>query len=245
MVQGNPINEVKLLQLVHSFDLVNSAVPEELKFAMANFAKAIILAEDNFYLGKETPKTKRIENFANDSRVWNNWQTWRIALRASAAGFLHDSAELKKTKIVIDEMFEKNLPQNSPGFDFEHRDALLYHVYNLQAWINIAWYTPYLLSASQLSRIEQAVSFIRPFYLGEQSHIEFSKSRVPWDKTRAESGANEYKNIAWIPDHADTLLRIARCLFPSVLEWTARLDRAQNDFSPRIKFIAALGCEAE
>lgn len=184
-------------------------------------------------------------DFTHDSRVWNNWQTWRIALRATASGFLRDAREQKQTKIILDQIFEKNLPENSPGFDSEHRDAMLYHVYNLQAWLTVAWYTPNLLSPSQLKRIDQAVAFLRPFYLGEQKHIEFANSKVSWDKVRADSGETDYKNLAWVPAHADSMLRIARCVFPSSRSWTSEIENEQASFSPRTKFVAALGCEAE
>jgi hypothetical protein len=59
---------------------------------------------------------------------------------------------------------------------------------------------------------------------------------------RKKAGIAEYQNSSWSPVRAVPLLRIARCMFPSLQPWTASLEKEKNA-APRIKFLAALSCE--
>ncbi len=241
---GNPINEARLIRLLQSIDLTQARFPFPLREKATTFAKDIISKQDRFYEGKTDAGTNPVMSPAKDSRTWNNWQTWRLAMRATASTMLGDRSEQEKTRTFIAESFPRNLPPDNPGFDFIHRDAIHYHHYNLQAWLIIAWFTPDLLSNSQLTRIEAAFLFLKPFYEGTEKHIEFEKSTVPFDIERREAGIPEYQNKPWQPESANRTLRLARCIFPSLRQWTTQLDRNKNE-APYTKLLAALGCEAE
>ena len=122
------------------------------------------------------------------------------------------------------------------------RDALHYHVYDLEAWTQIAVAAPEILNAPQRARIEQALLFMKPYYEGSREHTEFANSKVPFDAERRDAGTPGFENAPWKPEGANNLLRLARCVFPATRSWTTELERSQNA-APRIKFLAAQLCE--
>jgi hypothetical protein len=124
------------------------------------------------------------------------------------------------------------------GYDFRQRDALHYHVYNLEAFVFAATFTPDVLEQTGHKAINDALDFLRPYYAGQKVHREFVCSTVPFDRERANAGIEEYGTKPWKPERARKLLRDARPVFPEIKPWTANI--VDEHYSPVQKLSAVL-----
>lgn len=159
-VSGNPINEENLIRLLQSIDLVKEALSESLLQHSKSFARQVIYKGDDFFRKISTANLDNPNAIKKDSRNWNNWQTWRLTLRAMSSALINDEAEFQKTRELIANSIPQNLPIDVPSFDFIHRDSIHYHLYNLQAWLIVAWFTPSLLTPTDMDRLETAFLFL-------------------------------------------------------------------------------------
>ncbi len=240
--QGNPINDSHLLPMLFAARLIWSQISDDKRSALSPWIGEFIIQGDRFYAGEIDAGTRRIVHPDSDGRVKNNWQTWRLALRSSAVKILDDQSEIARTKELIAQFIAVNLNSDGSSFDFLQRDALHYHVYDLEAWTQIAIAAPEVLTAPQRDRIERALLFMKPYYEGAREHIEFLNTKVPFDIERRDAGTPGFENAPWKPEGANNLLRLDRCAFPATRSWTTELEKSQNA-APRIKFLAALLCE--
>ena len=240
--QGNPINDSRLLPMLFAARLIWPEISETKRSELSRWVREFVTQGDRFYAGDIDAGTRRIARPDSDSRVKNNWQTWRIAIRTSAVKILNDQTEIANTSELVAHFIEVNLNPEGSSFDFLQRDALHYHVYDLEAWTQIAIAAPEVLTVTQRDRIEQALLFMKPYYEGAREHIEFLNTKVPFDVERRDAGTLGFENAPWKPEGANKLLRLARCVFPTSRSWTTELERSQNA-APRIKFLVALLCE--
>lgn len=245
--EGNPINDNRAIEFLQAADILKSKLDASLNHSLQQWARRFIKMGDNFYAGKIATSERDMSRPDRDLRFKNNWHTWRLAIRGTAAVYLRDEAEIQKTKQLVNTLLPINLNLDGSSFDFHHRDALHYHVYNLEAWtILLTTMPPTFFTTVQKESIEQAFLFLKPYYLGDKIHLEFARSQVDFDKQRRDAGVAHFQNQPWKPERAaKRLLRIARCTFPSLQSWTQELDRNESEFSPRIKLLAALYCEAQ
>ena len=241
--QGNPVNDSYLLPMLLAARLIWPQILEAKRNDLIKWIRGFVTQGDRFYAGEIDAGSRRIVRPDSDSRVKNNWQTWRLAIRSSAVTILNDQREMEVTANLIANQIEVNLNSDGSSYDFLQRDALHYHVYDLDAWTHIAIVSPKILTTQHRERIQKAFLFMKPYYEGSREHIEFANSKVPFDAERREAGIPEYQNVPWIPEGANKLLRLARCVFPATRSWTSDLERSQSA-SPRIKFLAALFCES-
>ncbi len=240
--QGNPINDSRLLPMLFAARLIWAEISEAKRSDLSRWVREFVTQGDRFYAGDIDAGTRRIVHPDSDSRVKNNWQTWRLAIRISAVKILNDQSEIARTKELIAQFIEVNFNSDGSSFDFLQRDALHYHVYDLEAWTQISITAPEVLTAPQRDRIEQAFLFTKPYYEGAREHIEFLNTKVPFDVQRRDAGTPGFENAPWKAEGANNLLRFARCVFPATRSWTTKLERSQSA-ALRIKLLAALLCE--
>ena len=123
------------------------------------FLYNLIYAGDSFQAGKDC----------------GNFMTWHYSIRALASVVLADSSLMSQTSRMIDSCIIYNIYYDGSSYVFYWRDALHYHVYNMQGWINIALQAPQVLSSLALELIEAGCNFLIPYYSGQIIHIEFVK----------------------------------------------------------------------
>jgi hypothetical protein len=242
---GNPIDESNLLPLIQTIDFAKPLLTKPQTDKTESFLKTIISQGDRFFTAKKSGNTSRI----------NNHNTWRLTIRAAAAKVLNDKTELAETRRlfsqqVVDDLMEppgwkpdEKCANNSSetrygGYDFRQRDALHYHIYNLEAFIFTATFIPEMFGEQERKAISNALDFLRPYFTEEKIHREFVCSSVRFDRQRAEAGLEEYMTNPWKPERARKLLRNARPLFPEVKSWTANI--VDEKYSPVAKLTAAL-----
>lgn len=242
---GNPINDSHFALVFVSLDLLLDVMSPDTSAQMRQWLRSFIDAGDRYFNAKKPSDTSR----------FNNHNTWRLAMRSLAAHILDDAALISETRgLLAAQVRDDLLPPpgwtptpacaNNAGelaygsVDFRHRDALHYHVYNLQAWVWLALMTPDAIGSTGRDAVLDALQFLRPYYTGEKTHIEFVCSKVQFDIARRIAGIPEYLNAPWKPERARSLLRLARATFPPIRSWTYSVVDEQYD--PWIKTISAI-----
>jgi hypothetical protein len=225
---GNPINENQLIPLIQAWDALKPMLTAEDQKSLQNFGHRLIDAGDAFYAHLKP----------TDGRYYNNWGTWRLCIRSLTAAVLEDQNEIRSSQQKFAEHMAHNLLADGSSSDFLQRDALLYHVYDLVAYVDTAAQMPAgFFTAEELSHIQKSLDFIRPFFTGEKQHIEFANSKVPFDIKRKNAQLEDYQNAPWKPEHARPLLRLARVVFPSVKQWTQNI--VDEKYDPILKLQTA------
>lgn len=242
---GNPIDESNLLPLIQAIDIAGPLFTKTDVEKVRSFLKQIIAQGDRFFAAKKSSSSSRV----------NNHNTWRLTVRAAAAKALNDQILLSETRSlftrqVADDLLEpagwkpdQKCANNASesrygGYDFRQRDALHYHVYNLEAFVFAATFTPDMLEQTGHKAINDALDFLRPYFTGQKIHLEFVCSIVPFDRERANAGIKEYRTNPWKPERARKLFRDARPVFPEVKPWTTHI--VDDNYSPVQKLSAAL-----
>ena len=242
---GNPIDESNLLPLIQAIDIAGPLFTTTQTEKARSFLKTIINQGDRFFAAKKSGTSSRV----------NNHNTWRLTVRATAAKVLNDQTLLSETRglftrQVADDLLEPSgwkpdpaCPNNTSearygSYDFRQRDALHYHVYNLEAFVFAATFTPDVFSQTERKAIGDALDFLRPYFMGQKIHREFVCSSVRFDRERAEAGIEEYNAHPWKPERARKLLRDARPVFPEIGLWTTNI--VDENYSPVLKLSAAL-----
>lgn len=225
---GNPINDSFLVPLLQAIDLeCPNATPTQCASWRA-WAVNVATQEDTFYASLRP----------TDGRLTNNWMSWRLLIRGMSATIAGNDELVQSTRDLTTQHVARNIRENGSTIDFTERDALHYHVYDLEALVTLALFAPSAVDAPTKQAIERGVLFLQPFVLGQSQHIEFVHTTVPFDVQRKQAGMEGFSNTTWKVAQARPLLRLARTIFPSVQPWTGQI--VDEQYSPRIKQIAAL-----
>lgn len=225
---GNPINESRFVPLLQAIDLLLPTLEAEKQAPWLTWVAALARQGDRFYAGLGP----------TDSRRVNNWASWRLLLRAMSATIAADPVMLSSTRQLVAAHVAQNLHEDGSSLDFHHRDALHYHVYNLEALVELLLFVPEVINAEVESAIARALDFLKPYFTGDKTHIEFLKSPVRFDAQRRAAGDPSFANTPWDPKGARSLLRLARAHFPTIHPWSQTV--VDEHYSPRWKHLAAL-----
>ena len=225
---GNPINDSNLVPVIQAIDLAAPLATIEQQNAWTAWCLDFARQGDAFYAPLAF----------TDGRIANNWGSWRLLLRGLGGRVGGDAMLVETTRTLVTAHVQRNLRSDGSSIDFEERDALHYHVYDLEPLVMLALFVPEAVDEPSATRIEGGLQFLGPFVLGEQTHIEFVRSTVAFDRQRRDAGIPGFANVAWNPKESRVLLRQARTRFATIRAWTAAL--ADEQYSPRIKQIAAL-----
>lgn len=208
--QGNPINDTNLDAIIFAYDLVKKDLDKDL-----------ILTINSWFLkvASEEIRTFNKSSSGKGTTYFNNWNSHRIKLVTEVAWAIGDvnlkdwSIKAYKTQIA------KNLNADGSSFDFDERDALHYHVYDVDPLMVAATimqrdkklaFDAYNYKAESGSSLNNSVAWLIPFFNGEKSHPEFVKSKVGFDKKRAENGEKGYiAGTLFKPNEARTSIALA------------------------------------
>jgi hypothetical protein len=180
-VTSTSIELSPLIQNIYKFDKTNSLD--------VDFLKSIV---NHLLHVMENPKSL-YNGFYNENIKFNNFQSFRIYIIAIIYDFLDIENNWKEIENLYIKQCEINLnyiqsDKNSEfnqqyiGFDYHHRDSILYHEYNLSA----LFYTCKILESHDSSvdfykYIKNAVLFLLPFYNHTIKHILYKNSLVVSD----------------------------------------------------------------
>lgn len=225
---GNPIDESRFVPLLQAMDLLLPTLEAEKQAPWLTWVAELARRGDRFYAGLGPTDLRRV----------NNWASWRLLLRAMSATITADPVMLSSTRKLVGAHVAQNLHEDGSSLDFHHRDALLYHVYNLEALVELLLFVPGVIDAEDESAIARALDFLKPYFTGDKTHLEFPNSPVQFDTQRREAGDPSYANTPWDPKGARGLLRLARAYFLAIRPWTQTV--VDEQYSPRWKHLAAV-----
>ena len=263
--EGNPINDLQLLTTFTAIDLVRAQLTDPDRTVIEGWLRQFVAAGDAHWRAKGPHDTSRINNHNTWRLAIRATVATMLADQAMIAETKRLIHQQVSDDLLAPPGWSphSNCPQPnnlrvpnscdpapSPacttnpvapaygGYDFRQRDALHYHVYNLEAFVHIAWFTPEMLEDSDRAAIKAALDFLRPYVLGETKHIEFCCTTVAFDIERRCAGAANFQNAPWSPKGARKVLLIGSALFPGNTAWTRGLHSEGID--PVTKFVVAL-----
>jgi Alginate lyase len=210
---GNAINETRFGPLIVSYDLIRQT-----------FSNADRETVDNWLRDKaEMLWHDRQHNYDN------NWFSHRLKIVGLIGYTIGD-------KTLIDETLEKfrahintNLHSDGSSYDFYQRDALHYHLYDIEPLLTLARVAGrngqnlFDYRGTNGATLQSAVDFVVPFALGKKTHMEFVHSTVGFDYKRAKNGQTEYQPHLWNPDSAVVMFMQASWFRPDYGTLAARL----------------------
>lgn len=225
---GNPISENPLIPLLQSIDLMLPLFTPDQQFQALEWTRSLGERGEALFAAM-SPR---------DTRLVNNWNSWHLAIQGMVGTITNDADLNARTRVEVHWQISQNINADGSTLDFRQRDALHYHLYDLQALVDLVSFTDGLVSVEDEAAIERALDFIEPYFSGQQQHFEFVTSTVLFDQQRRDAGDPSFLNAPWKPEKARQLLRLARSSFPTIRPWTTSV--VDENYSPRLKVLAAL-----
>ncbi len=188
---GNPINETKLEDLIVGYDFIRDDIDIENRNLIDAWLKTIADAELHSKYANPIKTTSK-----------NNWNSHRIKIVTLIAYTIHNQSYDGFIKSELESQISKNLNPDGTSIDFEERDALHYHIYDLEPLLQTVIAVNrangknyYSYQSASGASIEKAVKFLVPFVSGEKTHIEFANSKAAFDKARAANNEKGYQLV--------------------------------------------------
>jgi Alginate lyase len=166
---GHPIDETRLDGMLWAYDLIRCQLQFADRTAIENWFSQMREAKRRWVFGERT--------------ALNNHRTHQLKMLIALQALL-SPGELAELRSQATGHASTNLPSpEGVSRDFTERGALRYHVYNLEAWIEIA-----LTGACCEDAVERAYAFMLARLRDHPDATEFENSSAPIDRERAQAG---------------------------------------------------------
>jgi len=229
----NPIDGTNLETFIETYDLVRPDMAPGDQRVMDGWLKNIaqtLLASDDVH------KKNHI----------NNWQAHRLKIVGMAAFTLGDAGLEKQVLDELKSLMQTNLNADGTTYDFLERDALHYHVYDLEPMIRLAMVYSraqnldlYHWKTDNGASIAQCVAFLLPFAEGQKTHAEYVNTQVEFDRKRAWNHEKGHGiGEAFDPKAALHCLELAEFYDPSLKGLVATLAGKPEDRYPTLQILA-------
>lgn len=242
--RGDPIDDTKLDPAIEAFDMVKDRLSWHLDMDVGRWLQATADSE-----------ITAVFNRPNRATSYNNWHSHRLKVIGEIGFALGDSALEGYAIRGLKEQIGRNLRPDGSSEDYVTRDALHYHVYDLEPLLKLAIelsratgvdYYSYISPVG--SSIKKSVDWLVPFVTGEKTHAEFVNSTVEFDRRRAQNGEAAYKaGSTWDPRNGVMALELAAFFDPGLMEiarktsgkmerypgWQAVVDEVVRDAAQR------------
>lgn len=219
----NPIDEGRFDNLILAYDLIKPQASKALRGKTEAFLRQMATG----YI-----ESMETGNVPIKPTLTNNWQSHRIKLATLASFQIGDEGLIERSHTLFNKQVDANLRADGTTIDFLQRDALHYVTYSVGSQLAAAasarvhgqdWYS-YQGPAGQ--SLPRTLDWLSQFANGEQVHIEFVKSVVPYDRQRAAAGNATYQNAPWDPALADQVYALAAKLDPKWMALSRKLETA-------------------
>ena len=207
--QGNPINDTNLDQIIFAYDLVKNDLTTDVNIPTVLWLMKV--------------GTQQIKSFdkavsGKSLTFMNNWNSHRIKEVTEVAWAINDE-KLKLWAVdAYKRQISRNLNPDGSSFDFHERDALHYHIYDVDPLMVAAivmqrgskFNNPYTYKSLEGNALKNAVNWLVPFFTGEKTHAEWVNSKSSFDKKRAANGEKGYiAGTLFNPNEARTSIALA------------------------------------
>ena len=204
--RGDPIDDTNLDPVIEAYDMVKGDLP----LATEEMVRAWLKSTAEVELSAPFNRPNRATSF-------NNWHSHRLKIVGEIAFAIGDTALQGYTVRGMRDQIARNLNPDGSSSDFVARDALHYHVYDLEPLLTLAivlqratgvnYYT-YVSPAG--TSIKKSVDWLLPYLDGTKTHAEFVNSTVEFDRQRARNGEAAYKaGTLFDPKNGVTTLLLA------------------------------------
>lgn len=200
---GIPIDETKLEPLFIAYDVTRAAFGKEERMAVDDWLRRIADAELHSIR-------------ANSVTASNNWNSHRLKILGLVGFLLEDKKLVQQAVQGFQRQIQTNLAADGSSFDFQERDALRYHCYDLEPLLTLCIAAHqngielYHYQAPSGASLSEAVNFLVPYCTGEKSHAEWLLSRVKFDRRRAAAGEEGFSpGVNFNPRNARTAFVLA------------------------------------
>lgn len=184
---GHPIDETRLDGFLWGYDLMRCALSLADRTAIEGWFARLRDAKRDWKFGPNT--------------AINNHRTHQLKMLAALQALL-EPEHLDDLRASVERHARINLADASgASMDFIERDALHYHVYNLEAWIEIA-----LVTGCCAEPIAQSHAFMLKRMREHGDAIEFERSRAAIDRERAKAGFRYAQPGPYDPKRAEGAL---------------------------------------
>lgn len=180
---GDPIDDTNLDNAIEAYDLVAADLSHTDAVIIRNWLKRTAATEIS------SP-----HNRLNRATSYNNWNSHRLKIIGEIAFAIRDTALQIYAIGGLRTQLEKNLNPDGSSIDFALRDALHYHVYDLEPLLKLAIVLRratrvnyYLYQSATTSSIQKSVNWLVPYLDGEKTHPEYVNSTVNFDRERAKN----------------------------------------------------------
>jgi hypothetical protein len=167
---GHPIDETRLEGLLWAFDLICAGLSVNDADSVRHYFHAMREAKRRWHFG---PKTQN-----------NNHKTHYLKMLILLDKVLNDDESLARDTAAARTHLGINIDKGTGiSIDFRERDALYYHVFDLEAWLEIA-----LLTDCCVPTIRKAFRFSASKILNGEIDGEFKRSQAKIDRLRGQAG---------------------------------------------------------
>lgn len=217
---GNPINDTNLDQMIFAYDLIKSESPKVENRLVIKWLRQVALAEKESYNKVLGGRSKT---------HFNNWNSHRIKVVAQIAWTIDDDSLKTWVKAAYERQIGKNLLPDGSSHDFHERDALHYHVYDVDPLLvtatildrdhaDVTHIDPYGYQSPSGSSLKKSIDWLVPFFTGEKTHAEWVNSKSAFDRKRAANGEKGYlAGTLFKPAEARTSIALAAYFEPQLL----------------------------
>jgi hypothetical protein len=186
--RGDPIDDTNLDPAIAAFDNI----------------KEWLTPGENRRIGRWLRQAAEAEINANYNRPeratsHNNWNSHRLKIVGEIGFAVGDKALQQYAIEGIQQQIGRNLQADGRSEDVISRDALHYHVYDLEPLLRLAIVLQratqkdyYHYVAPSGASLVQSVEWLLPYLDGRQTHAEFVNSTVEFDRRRAQNGEKGY-----------------------------------------------------
>ncbi len=235
--KGDPIDDTNLDPVIEAYDMVKADLAgaaggaDEAKAGTGAAVRQWLLATAETELSAPYNRPGRATSY-------NNWHSHRLKIVGEIAFAIGDTALEGYAIRGVQEQIAKNLNADGSSSDFVARDALHYHVYDLEPLLTLAivlqratgvdYYT-YVSPAG--TSIKKSVDWLLPYLNGEKTHAEFVNSTVDFDRKRAQNNEAAYKaGTLFDPKNGIATLLLAAHFYAGLLPLARQLSGTEDRY---------------
>jgi hypothetical protein len=225
--RGDPIDDTNLDRVIEAYDMVKGELPPDVERAVRDWLRLTASVE-----------ITAVYNRPNRATSYNNWHSHRLKIIGEIAFAIGDTALEGYAARGLEAQIGRNLRADGSSEDFALRDALHYHVYDLEPLLKLAIVLKrargsdyYTFIAPTGSSIQRSVQWLLPYVTGEKTHAEFVNSTVEFDRRRAQNGEGAYKaGSMFDPKNGIGTLELAAFFDPSLMSLARKLSGDEGKY---------------
>ncbi len=225
---GNPIDDTNLDKAVETYDLIKDDLPAKDKILIQKWLKETALAE----IGSKRMKPGR-------ATAINNWNAHRLKVVGEIGYALHDQQLIDWTIENLKSHIYINLYPDGTSLDFKERDAMHYHIYDLEPLLKLAIMIDrakgqnfYIYESAKGSSIKKSVNWLMPYITGQKQHEEYVNTTVKFDRDRAKNNEPGFApGTMFEPILALPVLKLSVYFDAQQLKLLNQLSKGNNNLS--------------